>query len=176
MIVWDLKTVKDRCKEDGLCWIWQQATNNKGAPQATINGNGGQLVRRHVYAVLMGKELRRGFVVSAKCGRFSCVSPDCLYQRSRGKVLEEVYASGARSDHKTYVRQALKFKEMYPERVPLDFDRAREIRARKGEKASDLAKEYGVGPDAIRSIWRNEAWKEPATSVNASVFSWAQAA
>jgi hypothetical protein len=173
---WTLKTVQDRCIEDGECWIWQQGVNSKGYPQACINGKGGLIVRRFVYENLMGRNLRKGFVVSSRCNNRLCCSPDCLVQKTRSEVLEGSYARGVRSVESEYMARVLRHMRDKTFHVRLDFDKAREIRARlaQGETTAALSKEFGVGQSAIRDIRRNITWREQSS--NASVFTWAAAA
>lgn len=169
---WTLKTVQDRIKEDGQCWIWQQCVNGHGYPMATINAKRGAHVRKFVYTELLGMRLRKGFVVSSRCHNKRCVSPECLVQKTRGDVLREMYARGARWADSSYIYRQRKAMQDRPDYVKLSLEKARLMRARFSEGASsaEVAKEFGVSDTAARDVRRGRTWREQ--SQNASVFAW----
>ena len=160
MNVWTLKTVQDRCKEDGVCWIWQQCLSSQGLPMATIEGKSGRLVGRFVYTRLMGGSATRRFAVVAKCRNRLCVSPDCLVKRSLVQIQKEIWKRDQAAGR--------------PVPAKLDLAKARQIRARRGERSYVLAAEFGVTPNTISRIWRGVTWMEQKAPANASVFTWAQ--
>jgi hypothetical protein len=169
---WTIKTVQDRCKEDGLCWVWTQCINDAGYPIGTINGKRGSSVRKFLYTELLGKRLTNGHVITSRCHNKRCVSPDCLVQRTRGDILRDMYARGARTADAGYIYRQRKAINDRPDYVKLDQEKAREIRARlaDGEAVSSLAAAFGVSEPTIRDIRRNRSWREFAT--NSSVFAW----
>lgn len=164
---WTEKTLYDRCEEVGECWIWAQAVNGQGHPQAHINGKGGQLVRRWAFMTLLGKEVPARHVVTTTCMDVRCCNPAHLKCVSYSKRLSLAYARGDRNAVRESVKRANALRAAG--KVRLDMEKAREIRARRDESADALAKEFNVRDNHIRSIWRGEKWQEAAGS---SVFNW----
>lgn len=71
-----LKIIKSRCKEDGECWIWTGATDDRGRPTMHYKGKT-MAVRRVVRMLTDGKDIPTGMQVPCECGRTGCVSPEC---------------------------------------------------------------------------------------------------
>jgi len=162
---WTLDTVRDRCEIVGDCWLWKQAFTSSGLPQATIQGRGGCSVRTFVFDELMRKVRPAKSTIAARCNDNACVSPHCLYFRSRSSVVKASHASGARQGTDTTImRRARAVKQGLSK---LDQDKAREIREQVQTRSkADLARAYGVSPNTIRKIIRNEIWAPmPANSV-----------
>jgi hypothetical protein len=166
---WNLKSIKDRCREDGDCWLWAQGANQRsGQPKATIDGKCGQLVRRHAVR-LSGLELRGGYRVVDTCGQGLCCNPDHLKQVTPGAVLRKSYRDGARSTQAEYQGRL----RMASERgmCKITMETARDIRRRllDGATVVGLAQEFGLWPSSVRSIKHGRSWREESTS---SVFAW----
>lgn len=73
---------------EGGCLVWTGSTTRSGTGQWRI---GGKLrsAQRVVYTLVHGP-MPRGQVVSALCGTFACVHPDCLVARRRTELLRGV--------------------------------------------------------------------------------------
>lgn len=159
-----IKLVHDRCEDVDDCWVWRQGVNNKGCPQMSWKGHGGQLVRRLVME-WDGRPAGPRYVVMAMCGDKLCCNPAHLFRATRSSVLRKSYEDGIRSRPVEYLklrRQA--------ERVgfaKLDMDKARDIRA-SSDETSVLARRYGVAEKTVRAIKTNLTWREAAA--NSSVF------
>lgn len=164
--VWTLDTVRNRCTEEGECWLWDQSLNSCGYPQACIDGKNTR-VQRYIFAVLLGRRLQSRWVVTAKCRNKRCCAPDCLEAITRGELLKRAYASGARNTDTEYQRrQQQAIKQGWARK--LDADKAREIRARVDEGINVLAAEYGVHRKTIVGVRSGRYWRE--TLRGASVF------
>lgn len=154
----DLKKIRDRCREDGDCWIWAQGVNSAGYPQASIDGKGGQMVRRA--ALIAAGKLPKGKAnrVTDICGNRLCCNPEHLKWASFSDLLKGAYRSGNRSTVQEYLKrfEAARKNGM----VKLDWDRVNQIRARCfDEPTRVLAAEFGVGTNAIRAIKFNRSWR-----------------
>jgi hypothetical protein len=166
-VVWDEKTLRDRCEEVGDCLIWMQACNSQGYPQACIDGKSGQMVRRWVYTKLMGKVIPPLHVVVSSCMDPKCCSQNHLGVMSCSKRLSLTHKQGLRMSAAEMVKRQQKC--AFHDDMKLNLEVAKIIRSRRAERAEDLAKEYKVTCTHIRSIWRNEVWRE---ANSASVFNW----
>lgn len=165
---WTEKTLRDRCTEVGECLIWDHGVNGMGYPQAHIDGKGGQMVRRWVFTRLMGNELKKGHVVSAKCEQILCCSQGCLVDRTYSVNLRKSYKDGKRCTVAEYTkRQQQRIDCGF---AKLNLEKARQIRARKDESSAVLAAEFGITTNHVTSVWREQCWKEAAA--NSSVFAW----
>lgn len=133
------------------------------------------MVSRVVLEQVMGKKLGRRVCAVPSCGNKSCVSEKCLKAVPRGKVLERVYATGARCIFKERKmrREGAKAQGW----AKLDEGKAAEIRGLKGiELARDIAKRYGVGVDTIYRIWQGKHWPDADRVPHSSVFTYRPAA
>ncbi len=166
--VWTLDTVRSRCVEEGECWIWGQALNSCGYPQASVNGKNTR-VQRFIFTDLLGKELPAGHVISQSCRNKACCAPDCQIAITYGQRLVRTYAEGRKSSVAERIGKREKLiAQGWP--VKLDMQKAREIRSRVGETHAALAAEFKVHPKTIYEIRRNRSWTEAANG--SSVFTW----
>jgi hypothetical protein len=169
-----LEAIRARCDEVGDCWLWRDGTNSSGHPSARF-GCKAWLVARFVYLELLGKTLFAGNVVSARCRQRRCVSPLCMVQRSRSQCTARTYVDGTRDvTREHFTRRAAALRQGL---AKLTLSQAREIRARRadGERALDLAREFGVCRGAVDNVVSGRSWREPAAP---SVFdlAWLEAA
>jgi hypothetical protein len=160
---WTIETVRQRCDEVGECWIWKHSCKSGRIPQATIEGKTGQSVRPFVYDVLLGKQRPAASTVGCSCTEKLCLNPEHLVWKSRSQVVASTYRSGARSRAAmTLQRRANAIAQGI---AKIDLQKATEIRARRAEKSSDLAAEYGIDTSTVRAIWRNRIWKCTTASI-----------
>lgn len=154
-----LKMIRDRCKDDGGCWVWQQSLNNKGCPQMSINNKGGQMVRRVAFQ-LAGKRIKNGYVVYSTCGDRRCCNPEHLAQITRGERTSLSYKLGERNAELEYPSRMARAISCGLSKLGLN--KAREIRARlmDGANKAALAREYGVHEKTIYNIDRNNSWRD----------------
>ena len=155
---WTLKTIHDRCTEEGECWIWSQGLNNTGYPMASIEGKPGSLVRRKAYE-LSGRTLKPSTYVASTCGEKRCCNPAHLVQMTKSQILKRCYSDGSRSSHATYVAHFLA--ALKQNMAKLDWAKVADIRQRlaAGETVYGLAREYNVAKTTIRDIKHNRSWK-----------------
>lgn len=168
---WDLDVVRDRCKDDGGCWVWQQyVIPNTGLPQANINGRA-TMVRRFVMD-FVGR-LEPDLPVMDKCGNRRCCNPAHLFMGSYSEALKRAFASGRGPNKGTQARRESAIRLGF---ATLDMNKAREIRRKvtEGLSIKQLAQEFGVHRGTIRAVVQNRSWVEVAS--NASVFTWRPAA
>jgi DNA-binding transcriptional regulator YiaG len=169
---WTLETVRQRSETEGDCWLWSQAVNSSGSPQACIEGRPGSMVAPWVLRTVLGRELLPNHVASPSCGNRRCVSLACLVERHRSEVLRIAHASGARS--KAVELLAHRASKLAQRMSKLTEQDAQSIRARRHESTKALAAEFNVSTTTIRNIKNGSSW---ATQIpGASVFSWARAA
>lgn len=165
---WTLDRVRERCIEEGACWIWQQGTNGSGYPQACIDG-APRLVPAWVLAKVLGRPVAPKHVATTKCLNRLCCSPYCVIEMSRSDRIRKAYQLGERDR----IAEGRARRESVADRgwvVRLNAEKAREIRQRISEPTRLLAQEYGVSQDHIRRVMLNQSWPEIASG--ASVFNW----
>jgi hypothetical protein len=71
-----LKMIKDRCTEDGECWLWTGAKDDRGRPTMHYKRKT-VAVRRVVRMLTDRKDIPAGMQVPCSCGNTGCVSPVC---------------------------------------------------------------------------------------------------
>lgn len=156
------------CIEYDGCLLWGRSVNSLGYPQARIDGKPGQMVRRHVFRDLLGKQLRPGQRVSSRCGDRLCVAPACLVARSPGAIQREAYRSGRRSTEREYMaRHRL---GVLMSGSTMTWEIADQIRREPAHLAhTEVARKYGLGATAVSKIRRGVSWRRPKLPVR-SVF------
>lgn len=168
--VYLLKKIKDRCKIDGDCWVWNQCLNNKGQPQMSHDGKGGLMVRR-LSVTASGRNIPRGYVVTAtdECGNHLCCNPAHIKVTTRGAVIKHAYKSGARNVAQEV--EARRKKAIAQGWAKLDEKKVADIRAMlaRGIPQSHIAADFGVHPKTIYTIYHGLHWHKPLA---ASVFEW----
>lgn len=155
----NLKTIRDRCTEDGDCWIWTQSVNSAGYPQASINGKGGQMVRRQAL-IESGKHPHARYKrVTDMCGNRLCCNPDHLRWSCFADLLKESYRTGRRNTRAEYLKRL--GASQRTGKAKLTWEQVREIRVRLvNETCSKIAPDYGVKEKCITSIKFNRSWRE----------------
>jgi hypothetical protein len=156
----NIEQFKDRCTEDGDCWIYRtDATTEHAKRYVSIIVNG-----RRVLARRLAWELGRGPIQSGRkivpvCGNPCCVNPDhqkALTEEQKNKRAADrgAWSSPVRAKN-IAIAKRLRGK-LTPEIAAL-------IRA-SDEPALVLAQRYGVSESLPARIKRGEAWKEYAAS------------
>lgn len=148
-----------RCTEEGECLLWNQGLVSSGYPQARIDGRS-QLVSRYVYVHLLGKEVRKGYVLTTRCENKLCLAPCCLMQVTYSERLKRTYATGARSAATEYASRQRRAVEQGIAKCSLEI--AEDIRANRMHVPSkQLAAELGVGRTAVDDMKAGRTWRRP---------------
>jgi len=147
----DLKMIREKCVEDGTCWIWQGAIN-QGMPVARdrdriVN------VRRHIAGYLRG-EIVLGKLASTTCGTPRCCAPahiEMVTRQSlqRKSALTLYHQAPARREKLAIAQRA---------RSPLDSEMVAAIRA-SDLPGRDLAALYGVSLSTIQGVITHRTWQ-----------------
>jgi len=166
-LVWTLQTVKDRCVEEGECWIWQLGLSSGGYPQARIDGRA-RIVRKWVYDVLLNKRRPVDSVVRCSCENKLCLSPAHLVHGTQADAVRDSYTSGARCPvEMTAKRRANIVKQGL---TKLDMAKAQEIRSKASTQSkTQLAQDYGVSLSTVKSVVSGRYWGSPLAK---SAFEW----
>jgi hypothetical protein len=166
---WTIDLVRDRCRDEEGCWVWAGCTVN-GYPQATINGKGGQLVKRWVWIEGMGKAVpKKGKIVNT-CGNRLCLNPEHLRCASATEVLRRAYKSGARNTTLEYMQRVTMLQKQGRTKLSFEAAQAYRQRASEGEHYAALAKEANVCRSQMRKVVTGKAWRQQVKA--ASVFNW----
>jgi hypothetical protein len=155
---WTLDYVRARCKEVGDCWLWAQAVQSKGYPQASIEGKTGQSVRSYVFTRLMGKRgASRRMCVTSRCGNVLCVSPECLVLKPRSAILSSQWKDGHR-------RATASPKFLQRKLTQEQVDELRSLP--EGFNQSEWARRNGVHARTVCNVVSGKNYRpKPATSV-----------
>ncbi|TXG99930.1 MAG: hypothetical protein E6R08_00420 [Nevskiaceae bacterium] len=167
-----LRSIKDRCDEEGPCWLWKRSVNSSGYPQIRMDGNL-KMVRQYVLCDLLGVELPPGWWASTDCRNKRCCSPACLMGMRRGAVMERSYAAGARlATHGYSDRLSMMVLQGM---TKLGFEGARFVRG-AGVELSDreAGRVLNVSRETVARARRGESWRQ--LHPQASVFAWAATA
>jgi hypothetical protein len=153
------------CTACGDCLIWNLGANSQGYPSARIDGKVVN-VRRWLWEKNAGRKLGAKQVVRSACGNPRCMAH--LAVSTRGELTSLSYSTGHRdlaseyqSRVKAYIRRGI---------AKLDWDKVREIRARRAEGPLALSEWFGVSRSTIVHVLAGKSWKEHANG--ASIFSW----
>jgi hypothetical protein len=164
-----LETLRYYAHDCGDCLLWKQGTNGAGYPQATIDGKGGQMVRRYIFTHLMGKELRTRQVVTSRCDTKLCISPDHLISSWMGKIQERSYRTGKRMSRVEYTgRLERSIRSGWSK---LGWEDIAKIRAEpESVSHAEIGRLYGIHHKTASKIRRGLSWR--VSAMNSSVFNW----
>lgn len=137
-----LARVECECHKVSGCWMWPGKTDKSGYPKAFIDGRHWRLGR----AVLKAKTGTLGIVALHSCDQPRCLNPGHLRWGTYAENSQDAWLRG---------RAKSNFKRLYGARNPkakLSDEQASEMKRRclLGEKAIDLAVEYGVTAETVR--------------------------
>ena len=149
-----LQTIKDRCVEEGDCWIWNQGQDGHGYPSISVNRKTTN-VRRLVYK-LTGKHLGQFQPIRATCGNKLCCNPDHLVTTTRKQLSEIALQNGSFHNPKTIAKRAETIRAKFGK---LDMEKARQIRL-SNDPTEVEAERYGVSKALIIKVRAYKAWKE----------------
>ena len=151
-----LKYIKDRCVDEGECWIWQLATSQAGYPIVRLRPQPCQLVRRLVLE-LLGRPAQPRQPTVTTCGDKRCCNPDhirtsTLKAIGRKAAQRGAFSSPARAAKIAAAKRASSY-------AKLSMDDARAIRA-SSEPGPVLALRYGIDKSMVNNIKRGAAWRD----------------
>lgn len=153
------------CSECGDCLVWKLACNRQGYPSARVNGKVVN-VRRYLWEAKAGRKLGANQIVGSSCGNTRCLAH--IVAQTRGDVTAKSYEQGKRSHFSEYrARHAALVARGLSK---LDWEKARQIRARRGECTKALAEEFGVCKSTVVKVLAGICWVEHAKG--ATVFGW----
>jgi hypothetical protein len=154
----NLDQIRDKCIEDGDCWIWTGIASSSGVPKINIfvgRGKSGRTVvstRRVVWELVKGPIPARK-LITTNCGCVKCLNPDHLVLTTAAKVAEK---NGARVDVRLKKSRAGAARLA---KAKLTWDQVEEIRASEGT-TRELSQRYGVGRSAICNIRAGRTWRD----------------
>lgn len=136
------------------CWEWQGSTTN-GYGRTTINRRG-RYAHRHFFE-LYNRPLKANEKVCHSCDNRLCVNPEHLFTGSQADNIADMVAKG---------RQARGSKNAA---AKLTDDQVVEIYVRRnwGEPLEALAREFGVGINAVSRIALGRSWKHATAKLRA---------
>lgn len=155
--------LRNRTVEVGDCYIWQQGVTGGGAP---VMWDGSRVIyaRRMAYSLHTGMTMAKldGLYVWQTCGNMRCISPHCWGMGTRGDMTKAMAALGRlKIGPQRAAKIAIKAR-IHSGRFPGGMEQVRQIRDRigRGERARDIAKEFGVHPTTISKIVAGVTWRE----------------
>lgn len=154
-------------EDEGGCLLWNHSVNSRGYPQACLDGKPGQLVRRYVYELANGR-IKGTRVVRCWCDQKLCITPGCLYVRTRTDMAKDQYRECKSAEARRNRAAALD----KGRRVKLTPQQVLQVRVSM-RPTNEIAEELGVSTSTVRRIRNGTLWNVPA---NASVFTWRPAA
>lgn len=137
------------------CWPWTGVVGVR-APYGVFYDDDGRNKRAHriAYELTHGVELATDQVVRHSCDNPPCCNPAHLLSGSQAQNLQDMVERGR---HK--LAPVERGQERY--NATLTDDLVREARARRvsGRSVGALAREAGVGEEALRAAARGDTWK-----------------
>jgi hypothetical protein len=152
----DLTYIHNRCKEDGGCWIWQQACTSNGTP--TMHVGPKMIAVRRVVASLKGLNIE-GKVVTSTCGDKRCVCPDHAIAVTKKRMADLIVE---RTGHPYKLARRKKIGDTArASRGKLTAEQAQEIRV-SSEPLKAISERLGIAKSTAQKIRAGEAWKDYA--------------
>lgn len=146
------------CKSCGAPWLWCGSTNDAGHPKMRSRRTGKHRpVRREVWEVISGRELRPDQLVTTRCGNSLCLNPALLEVTTKSEVSRR---SNARAD--VALRRRVSLAATMRERHA-KLNRSKVARIRRDPRMGRvIAAELGVSKGLISKVRRYEAWADIA--------------
>jgi len=133
------------------CWLWQGMVRPEGYGAASLSG---RELRAHRLAwMLFRGEIAPGMVVCHKCDVRACVNPEHLFLGTSADNSQDMLNKG----------RSLRGERHH--NAKLTEDQVSRIKAMLAEDRlyiSEIAREFGVTPSAIRGIKQGKSWRRVA--------------
>ena len=157
-----VEILRGRCQidADSGCWLWPLARNGYGYP--VVSHQGKQVTAHRLAFVLAGRKLAAGARLAHVCGERACINPAHMKALQGGDFIKWQRATyGWARTAAGKARAAIGRRQASD--VKLDYDKAREIRARyaAGESLRALGRAYGVNGTTIHAVVQGRRWAEP---------------
>lgn len=140
---WLLRELAERPASDG-CWLWPFSTNY-GYGRLSFDDRP-QRVHRLVFQIVHG-DVPEGWVVCHSCANPRCFNPRHLFAGTQGMNNQDAFGKG---------RPPIKAKKLSAK----DAAAIRQaVKTGKGANFHQLAERYGVSPQMIRRIVKDQSWR-----------------
>lgn len=150
-----LERVKEKCIEDGDCWIWQGMWISH-APRMWSEDK--YVAVRELLMRELGRLRLNAKFFGTTCGDSRCVCPDHVAQRTKSEHLSfrgKLGASGA----SLQIRSARCATTQRAAVGKITLEEARNIRM-SDKTIRELAEEHGIAKETVRRIRVGRTWKE----------------
>lgn len=148
-----LDWIRERCIEDGDCWIWTAGCTSRGVP--SMHKNGKVVGVRRVIAEYLGMVIE-GKKVTTKCGNKRCVCPDHVLPATPvalGKMVAK------RTGYASFTVRNKKISDAKrANSSKLTAEQAKEIRESE-DRLIDIAAKYGIAAATAQRIKAGKVWK-----------------
>lgn len=152
-----LDDIKDRCVEEGECWLWKGALSGGKWPCIWHEGKTVP-VRRVVWTLHKGKTIPANVCITPKCDNDLCVCPGCLVGRVGRRA-----ARPATMQRRIRMATSLRAKSRISDEAVMD------IRT-SGEPLAVLAERHGISysyADQLRRGVRRRDFSSPFAGLGA---------
>jgi hypothetical protein len=141
------------------CWEWNAAKTGAGYGVLSIGGKP-CLAHRISYQIHHGS-LPKGEVICHTCDNPACVRPSHLFAGTASENAKDMHRKGRSALQRGPLNRS--HGESH-HKAKLTATQAEEVLRRRtaGESGSALAKEFGITPTAVCSIYRGRNWKDRA--------------
>jgi hypothetical protein len=141
------------------CLVWRGCIAGRNYGRLRINGKS-HWAHRYAWSLVHGP-IPAGVVLTRRveiCDEPQCVNPEHMQKATRQTVPKLNARRGLVATGIGHaVRVAIGRRKTSKK---LTIEKAREIRARRGEPANALAAEFGIDRSLVYLIWRNKSWAE----------------
>lgn len=137
------------------CWEWRGFVGTGGYGQINVGGSNGSPIATHRVSYFLHHGVMPELCVLHRCDNRLCVRPEHLFLGTRHDNIVDMFEKG-RNRHRRG--------EAHP-RARLDEESVRDIRRRyndNGERARDIAADYGMHFSTIINIAKRRIWRHVA--------------
>jgi hypothetical protein len=150
-----IEYIKNRCHEDGDCWIWNLGVTSNGTPTCHPPGEK-QLSARRYLAMGMGLKIA-GKLVTSKCCNKLCMAPDHVLCTDRKTLGHMTHA------HSGYASQPARCKKISDSKrakfAKLTLEQVEHLRHGPG-MVKDRVEELGISRATASRIRAGIGWKD----------------
>jgi hypothetical protein len=150
-----LDFIRQRCIDEGSCWIWGMATTSSGYPNTKAAGLGSNYAHVAAYIAHHGATPPPGMKVVRSCGDKLCCNPAHLSLANASSVGKTAARAGAYSSaaRRATLAAAARAKS------PLTADQVEQVRTQMHITGEEWARRLQVSRSTISLIRRHKSWR-----------------
>lgn len=152
-----VEAIREKCVEEGDCWLWQGAMSHGTRPVARLDGTRKLVGVRRLMLELCGIEPGRNKVFPT-CGNQACLNHEHLKPMTHAAMLKRV---AAQTGYAQSVTRNAKIAAGKRKHSPITPELVEEIRS-SPESGRAVARRMGLCQSTVQAIRAHDSWRDYA--------------